>query len=126
MARILVIENDVAFLDLLRVHLTGAGHEVVTAEDAALGLRAVIEDAPDVIILDIFVPYLNGIEVLEALRTDPATAPIPVIVLTGTRDEEIYAKARKLGVADYLTKPVQRDKLLQTIDAILARPTAPR
>jgi DNA-binding response OmpR family regulator len=126
LARILVIENDVAFLDLLRVHLTGAGHEVVTAEDAALGLRAVIEDAPDVIILDIFVPYLNGIEVLEALRTDPATAPIPVIVLTGTRDEEIYAKARKLGVADYLTKPVQRDKLLQTIDAILARPTAPR
>lgn len=125
MARILVIENDVAFLDLLRVHLTGAGHEVVTAEDAALGLRAVIEDAPDVIILDIFVPYLNGIEVLEALRTDPATAPIPVVVLTGTRDEEIYAKARKLGVAEYLTKPVQRDKLLQTIDAILARPPAP-
>jgi len=125
LARILVIENDVAFLDLLRVHLTGAGHEVVTAEDAALGLRAVIEDAPDVIILDIFVPYLNGIEVLEALRTDPATAPIPVVVLTGTRDEEIYAKARKLGVAEYLTKPVQRDKLLQTIDAILARPPAP-
>jgi len=47
LARILVIENDVAFLDLLRVHLTGAGHEVVTAEDAALGLRAVIEDAPE-------------------------------------------------------------------------------
>ena len=126
MARILVIENDIAFLDLLRVHLASAGHEVVTAEDAALGLRAVIEDAPDVIILDIFVPYLNGIEVLEALRTDPATTPIPVIVLTGTRDDEIYEKARKLGVADYLTKPVQRDKLLQTIDAILARPPAPR
>lgn len=126
MARILVIENDVTFLDLLRVHLTSAGHEVVTAEDAALGLRAVIEDGPDVIILDIFVPYLNGIEVLEALRTDPATAPIPVIVLTATRDDEIYAKARKLGVADYLTKPVQRDKLLQTIEAILARPSAPR
>lgn len=126
MARILVIENDVTFLDLLRVHLTSAGHEVVTAEDAALGLRAVIEDGPDVIILDIFVPYLNGIEVLEALRTDPATAPIPVIVLTATRDDEIYAKARKLGVADYLTKPVQRDKLLQTIEAILARPSEPR
>ena len=71
-----------------------------------------------------FIPYLDGIEVLEALRTDPATAPIPVIVLTGTRDEEIYARARQLGVADYLTKPVQRDKLLQAIDAILPRPPA--
>jgi len=62
--------------------------------------------------------------VLEALRTDPATAPIPVVVLTGTRDEEIYARALKLGVADYLTKPVQREKLLQAIDAILPRPLA--
>lgn len=121
MAKILVIENDISFLDLLRVHLASAGHEVVTAEDAALGLRAVIENVPDLIILDMFIPYLDGIEVLEALRTDPATAPIPVIVLTGTRDDEIYAKARKLGVADYLTKPVQRDRLLQAIDATLAR-----
>lgn len=121
MAKILVIENDISFLDLLRVHLASAGHEVMTAEDAALGLRAVIENVPDLIILDMFIPYLDGIEVLEALRTDPATAPIPVIVLTGTRDDEIYAKARKLGVADYLTKPVQRDRLLQVIDATLAR-----
>jgi two-component system phosphate regulon response regulator PhoB len=121
LAKILVIENDISFLDLLRVHLASAGHEVVTAEDAALGLRAVIENVPDLIILDMFIPYLDGIEVLGALRTDPATAPIPVIVLTGTRDDEIYAKARNLGVADYLTKPVQRDRLLQVIDATLAR-----
>jgi CheY-like chemotaxis protein len=124
LAKILVIENDLTFLDLLRVHLASTGHEVEMAEDAVLGLRAIIENAPDLIILDMFVPYLDGIEVLEALRTDPATAPIPVIVLTGTRDEEIYARARQLGVADYLTKPVQREKLLQAIDAILPRPTA--
>jgi CheY-like chemotaxis protein len=124
LAKILVIENDLTFLDLLRVHLASTGHEVEMAEDAVLGLRAIIENAPDLIILDMFVPYLDGIEVLEALRTDPATAPIPVIVLTGTRDEEIYARARQLGVADYLTKPVQREKLLQAIDAILPRPLA--
>ena len=121
MAKILVIENDLSFLDLLRVHLSGAGHEVVTAEDAALGLRAIIENAPDLIILDIFLPYLSGIEVLEALRTDPATVSIPVVVLTGTRDDEVFAKARKLGAAEYLTKPVQREKLLDTIEAVLAR-----
>ena len=120
MAKILVIENDVTFLDLLRVHLASVGHEVQTAEDAVTGLHAVIENTPDVIILDLFVPYLHGIEVLEALRNDPATTPIPVIVLTGARDDEMYAKAHKLGVADYLTKPVQRDSLLQSISKVLA------
>ena len=120
MAKILVIENDVTFLDLLRVHLASVGHEVQTTEDAAAGLRAVIENTPDVIILDMFVPYLHGMEVLEALRNDPATAPIPVIVLTGARDDEMYAKALKLGVADYLTKPIQRDSLLQSISKVLA------
>lgn len=122
MAKILVIENDLTFLGLLRVHLSSAGHKVETAEDAALGLRAIIESPPDVVILDMFVPYMDGIEVLEALRTDPATAAIPVIVLTGARDDELYAKARKLGVADYFTKPVQRDVLLQSIDKIAAKP----
>jgi two-component system response regulator MprA len=119
LASILVIENDATFLDLLRVHLSSAGHEVRTAQDAAVGLRAVIESPPDLIILDLFVPYMHGIEVLEALRSDPATAPIAVIVLTGARDDELYARARKLGAADYLTKPVQRDTLLASIDRVL-------
>jgi DNA-binding response OmpR family regulator len=119
LASILVIENDATFLDLLRVHLTSAGHEVRTAPDAAAGLRAVIDDRPDVIILDLFVPYMHGIEVLAALRGDPATASIAVIVLTGARDDDLYARAQKLGAADYLTKPVQRDTLLGSIDRVL-------
>ena len=119
MAGILVIENDATFLDLLRVHLTSAGHEVRTASDAAAGLRAVIESRPDAIILDLFVPYMHGLEVLEALRGDPATASIAVIVLTGATDENLYARAQKLGAADYLTKPVQRETLLASIDRVL-------
>lgn len=119
MAKILVIEDDVTFLGLLRVHLAGTGHEVHTAEDAALGLRAIIEDQPDIIILDIYVPYLDGLELLEALRTDPASVRIPVIVLTGRSDDETYAKAHKLGVADYFTKPVQGDKLIESIERLL-------
>jgi len=126
LAKILLIEDDVTFLGLLRVHLAGTGHEVHTAEDAALGLRAIIEDQPDIIILDINVPYLEGFELLEALRTDPASVQIPVIVLTGRSDDETYAKAQKLGVADYFTKPVQGDKLLKSIERLLAsRPPRP-
>ena len=119
MAKIVVIEDDLTFLDLLRVHLAGAGHEVLTAEDAALGLRAIIAGAPDLILLDLSVPYLDGFEMLETLRTDPATRNIPVIVLTGRGDDETYSRARELGAAQLLTKPVERDLLMKAIDGQL-------
>lgn len=125
LAKIVVIEDDLTFLDLLRVHLASAGHEVQTAEDAALGLRAVIADRPDVILLDIAVPYLTGFEMLKALHSDPATRKIPVIVLTGHSDDETSAEAKKLGAAAFFTKPIDRDTLLEAIDAQLA-PRKPR
>src|SRR5256712_11676263 len=119
LAKIVVIEDDLTFLDLLRVHLAGAGHEVLTAEDAVLGLRAIIASAPDLILLDLAVPYLDGFEMIEALRTDPATRNIPVIVLTGRGDDETYSRARELGAAQLLTKPVERDLLMKAIDGQL-------
>ena len=119
MAKIVVIEDDLTFLDLLRVHLAGAGHEVLTAEDAVLGLRAIIASAPDLILLDLAVPYLDGFEMIEALHTDPASRNIPVIVITGRGDDETYTQARKLGAAQLLTKPVARDLLMKAIDGQL-------
>ncbi len=119
MAKIVIIEDDLTFLDLLRVHLGGAGHEVLTAEDAVLGLRAVIDNAPDLILLDLTVPYLDGFEMIAALRNDPATQAIPVIVLTGRGDDETYTRARDLGAAELLTKPVERDLLMKAIDGRL-------
>ena len=119
MAKIVIIEDDLTFLDLLRVHLASVGHEVRTAEDAALGLRAIIADPPDLILLDLTVPYLDGFEMIEALRNDPATRNTPVIVLTGRGDDETYTQARKLGAAQLLTKPVARDLLIKAIDGQL-------
>jgi DNA-binding response OmpR family regulator len=119
LAKIVVIEDDVGFLDLLRVHLASAGHEVRTAEDAALGLRAVITEAPDLILLDLTVPYLDGFEMIKALRNDPATKKIPVVVLTGRSDDETFAQVRKLGASHFLTKPVERDVLIKVIEAQL-------
>ncbi len=119
MAKIVIIEDDLTFLDLLRVHLGGAGHEVLTAEDAVLGLRAVIDNAPDLILLDLTVPYLDGFEMIAALRNDPATQAIPVIVLTGRGDDETYTRARDLGAPELLTKPVERDLLMKAIDGRL-------
>jgi DNA-binding response OmpR family regulator len=119
LAKIVVIEDDLTFLDLLRVHLASAGHEVQTAEDAVLGLRAIIDNAPDLILLDLSVPYLDGFEMIAALRSDPATRDIPVIVLTGRGDDETYTEARRLGAAQLLTKPVERDLLIKAIDGQL-------
>jgi DNA-binding response OmpR family regulator len=119
LAKIVVIEDDLTFLDLLRVHLASAGHEVLTAEDAALGLRAVITEGPDLILLDLSVPYLDGFEILAALHSDPATSKIPVIVLTGRGDDDSFARARELGASRFLTKPVTRDVLIRAIDSVL-------
>jgi len=119
LAKIVVIEDDPTFLELLRVHLTSAGHEVLTAEDAVLGLRAVIDNAPDLILLDLSVPYLDGFEMIQALHMDPVTRNIPVIVLTGRGDDETYTQARELGAAQLLTKPVERDLLIKAIDGQL-------
>jgi len=125
LAKIVVIEDDLTFLDLLRVHLASAGHEVLAAEDAVLGLRAVIDNTPDLILLDLAVPYLDGFEMIAALRNDPTTRNIPVIVLTGRGDDETYTQARKLGAAQLLTKPVARDLLIKAIDGQLY-PDKPR
>jgi DNA-binding response OmpR family regulator len=122
LAKIVVIEDDVTFLDLLRVHLVSAGHDVLTAEDAALGLRAVITEAPDLILLDLTVPYLDGFEMIKALRNDPATKAIPLIILTGRSDDEAFARARELGASHFLNKPVARDVLLRAIETQLAAP----
>jgi DNA-binding response OmpR family regulator len=122
LAKIVVIEDDVGFLDLLRVHLTSAGHEVLTAEDAALGLRAVITESPDLILLDLTVPYLDGFEMIRALRNDPATSRIPVVVLTGRGDDETFAQVRALGASHFLTKPVERDVLIGVIETQLGAP----
>jgi DNA-binding response OmpR family regulator len=123
LAKIVVIEDDVSFLDLLRVHLASAGHEVLAAHDAALGLRAVITEAPDLILLDLTVPYLDGFEMIKALRNDPATRAIPVIVLTGRGDDDTFAEAHRLGASHFLTKPVEKDVLLRAIEAQLAPKT---
>ena len=120
LGRILVIEDDLALLGLLRVHLAGAGYRVDTAAEAVSALRSIVAEPPDLILLDLNVPYLDSFELLAALRAEPATDKIPVIVLTGRTDDDSYARAKQLGVQKYFTKPVAREELLNAIEAQLA------
>ena len=119
--RILIIDDDVGFRDLLRIHLSAAGYDVQIAEDGVAGGRALLAQTPDLVVSDLNMPFLDGFELLSLLRSDPETASIPVILLSGRSDGDTMVKAVELGAADYLTKPVTRDQLLESIEACLAR-----
>lgn len=120
MATILVIEDNLAFRDLLRLHLRQAGHTVQTAQDPEEGLRSLIETPPELILLDLDLPYLSGFEVLEALRSDPASRKIPVIIVTGHAEEEVNERCRTIGIEGFLTKPFKGEHLIQAIAKALA------
>ena len=120
-ARILIIDDDVGFRDLLRIHLTLAGFKVEVTEDGVAGGRALLADPPDLIVSDVNMPFLDGFELLALLRSDESTASIPVILLSGRSDGDTMAKAVDLGASDFLTKPVTRDQLLESVEACLAR-----
>jgi len=122
--RILIVDDDHTLLDLLRVHLSSGGLKVEVAEDAAVAIRSVLESPPDIILLDVQMPYLNGLDMLAALKSEPSTRPIPVIVLTGEEDPHCQAKALKLGADGFLNKPVQYRQLINEIFSRLARRAA--
>jgi two-component system sensor histidine kinase/response regulator len=119
--RILIIDDDIGFRDLLRIHLSSAGYQVQVADDGVTGGRALLEHPPDLIVSDVNMPFLDGFELLSLLRADAETAAIPVILLSGRSDGDTMAKAVELGAEDFLTKPVTRDQLLESIEACLSR-----
>ena len=118
---ILIIDDDVGFRDLLRLHLTAAGYQVQVAEDGVTGGRALLAHTPDLIVSDLNMPFLDGFELLSLLRADAETASIPVILLSGRSDGDTMARAVELGAADFLIKPVTRDQPFESIDACLSR-----
>ena len=121
MAAILAIEDDPSFLDLLQLHLQSAGHTVRTAADPEEGLRSFLEDPPELILLDLDLPYLSGFEVLEALKSDEASRAIPVVVITGRAEGDTYERCRKIGIDGFASKPIKREELLRVIDKALAK-----
>jgi CheY-like chemotaxis protein len=119
LATILAIEDDPSFLDLLELHLQSAGHTVRRAADPEEGLRAILEHPPDLILLDLDLPYLSGFEVLQALRSDDASRSIPVIIVTGSPDGDAYERCRRIGFDGFASKPLKREDLLGVVNKVL-------
>jgi DNA-binding response OmpR family regulator len=110
--RILVADDDQTLLDLLRVHLQRQDYEVLVAEDGATALRLAYQSQPDLIILDIWMPEMSGIEVCKRIRDVSDT---PIIILTALTQENYVIKALEAGADDYVRKPCAVGELLARI-----------
>jgi phosphate regulon transcriptional regulator PhoB len=119
--RILIIEDEQDVLDLLTLNLRKAGFVVTTATDGATGLRSAREESPALIILDLMLPRMPGLEVCKVLKTDSRTRNIPVIMLTAKAEEIDRIVGLEFGADDYVTKPFSPRELVLRVTAILRR-----
>lgn len=119
MSKILVIEDDATVRTLILKLLKAEGFEVISGENGRTGIQMAQAHEPDLIICDVMMPELNGYEVLEHLRRDPATARIPFVFLSAKADRTDLRQGMDLGADDYLTKPFRRAELLGAISARL-------
>lgn len=119
--RVLVVEDETALRDVIVRTLRFEGYEASGARDGSEALGVVRTAVPDVIVTDIRMPSLGGIELVEALRGDPATRLVPIIMLTAVPDRTSHRQSMELGADDYITKPFEMDELLGAISAQLRR-----
>lgn len=113
--RVLVIEDNPDNLALAVYLLRAAGHQTIEARDGAQGVRAAREALPDLIVCDLQMPVLNGFEVLQHLRVDPATRSIPVVAVTAFSMTGDRAKVEAAGFDGYLSKPIDPEHFAQQI-----------
>jgi len=118
---ILVIEDDNDILELIKWHLKAEGYSVVTATDGIKGLDAANKQTPDLIILDLMLPGMDGLEVCRALKGDTKNKNIPVAMLTAKGEEVDRIVGFELGADDYIVKPFSPRELVLRIRAILKR-----
>jgi len=116
---ILVVDDEAANRTLMAAILAADDREIVTAESGAQALACVAEKQPDLILLDIMMPDINGFDVLQRLKRGAATADIPVIMVTALDDPEFMNMARDAGAEQVLSKPVNRKDLLARVSNIL-------
>ena len=120
MARVLIIEDHPANMKLATFLLKNAGHEVLTAVDAETGLTLARAEQPDLILMDIQLPGMDGLAATTILKKDPGTAAIPIIALTAMAMKDDQAKTLEAGCDAYITKPLRYKDLYDAIVRLLS------
>jgi two-component system, OmpR family, alkaline phosphatase synthesis response regulator PhoP len=118
---ILVVDDEQDLLDLIEYNLRHEGFDVLTAENGQDGIRIAKEHHPSLVLLDIMMPQMDGIEVCDKMREDPELKTIPIIFLTARSDEKTEIEGLNKGADDFITKPISTSKLISRIKAVLRR-----
>ena len=121
MARILIIEDNPANMKLASLLLYKAGHTALCAVDAEIGLTLARTEQPNLILMDIQLPGMDGLAATALLKRDPATAAIPIIALTAMAMKEDQEKTRVAGCDAYIAKPLRYKELYAAIDSLLVK-----
>jgi twitching motility two-component system response regulator PilH len=119
MARVLIVDDSPSQLLGLQRIVEKLGHQVVTAEDGAAGVEAARRELPDLILMDVVMPNLNGFQATRQISKDPATSHIPVILVTTKDQETDKVWGMRQGAKAYVTKPVNEAQLVTTIKEII-------
>jgi two-component system phosphate regulon response regulator PhoB len=119
--RILVVDDEPDMLELIEVNLAAAGYEVFTSANGKDGLQTARQTPPELIVLDLMLPELDGLEVCKSLRRDAATAAIPILMLTARVAEIDRVLGLELGADDYVTKPFSTRELVLRVKNLLRR-----
>ena len=119
--RVLVVEDEQDVADLLRYHLTKEGYEVVVAANGTDAVKRAREIQPELILLDVMVPQLNGWEICRRLKAETETRAIPIIMVTGRAEEGDKVLGFELGADDYVTKPFSPRELVARVRAVVRR-----
>ena len=125
MPRILLVEDNEMNRDMLSRRLQRKGYEVLLAVDGAEGVAKARAEMTELILMDVSLPVLDGLEATRQLKADPATSAIPILALTAHATDDDRAKALAAGCDDYDTKPIELPRLLGKMEALAARRAQP-
>ncbi len=117
--RILLVEDEEEIVELLKIRFLNGGYELLTAGDGEEGLRLAREEKPDLIILDLMLPKIDGFRVCRMLKFDNRFKSIPVIILTGRAEEKDRELGSSVGADAYITKPFEWEELSKTIKGLI-------
>jgi len=118
---IVVADDELDILSLVSYRLRKAGYEVLAAHDGEEALRLICDCSPDIVLLDVKMPKLTGIDVLKRVRTNEAVRDVPVILLSAGVEEEPVARGFEAGADEYVRKPFSPEELIERVQEVMAR-----
>lgn len=119
--KILIVEDEESLLKLESILLTSKGYEVTGVSNGQAALDSLAEDQPDLVLLDIMLPEIDGFEVCHRIKNNPSTKHIPVIMLTAKKSREDMTRGERVGADWYITKPFKSAMVIETIQRFLAK-----